>query len=146
MPTAKLQKKIHGGRKIVLTIKRDRKDLPGGMVIVTPKSGRVIATFATRRGGLFRVFNGRLVHRRRPSWRSSIVLHGAHHPLRDPALSAGKGGGVVLASNRSFWGDARDRGTFAGHRAGQGPGSRAGLSTLAVVAAINDTNGGLYMA
>ena len=128
-----------------LPIKRGIEKIPGGMVIVPLTLGALIATFAPGTGTFFGSFTGALFTGALPILAVFYVCMGATIPFETLPQVAGKGG-VLLASKVLLGVMAA---LVVGHFLGTDPvktGLLAGLSTLAVVAAINDTNGGLYMA
>ena len=128
-----------------ISIKRTIESIPGGMMIVPLACGTIIATIAPRAGEFFGSFTGALFTGALPILAVFYVCMGATIAVssvprivrRGGALMATKVGLGVLS------------GLILGHLIGIQPisaGWFAGVSTLAVVAAINDTNGGLYMA
>ena len=128
-----------------LPIKRGIEKIPGGMVIVPLSLGAVIATFAPGTANFFGSFTGALFTGALPILAVFYVCMGSTIPFETLPQVAGKGG-VLLAAKVSLGILAA---LVVGHFLGTEPvktGLLAGLSTLAVVAAINDTNGGLYMA
>jgi 2-keto-3-deoxygluconate permease len=128
-----------------LPIKRGIERIPGGMVIVPLTLGALIATFAPGTAGFFGSFTGALFSGALPILAVFYVCMGATIPFETLPQVAGKGG-VLLAAKVGLGVIAA---LVVGHFLGTAPvqtGLLAGLSTLAVVIAINDTNGGLYMA
>ncbi len=128
-----------------LPIKRAIERIPGGMVIVPLTAGALIATFAPGTAGFFGSFTGALFTGALPILAVFYVCMGATIPFETLPQVAGKGG-VLLAAKVAMGVVAA---LVVGHFLGTEPvktGLLAGLSTLAVVIAINDTNGGLYMA
>lgn len=128
-----------------LAIKRGIERIPGGMVIVPLSIGALIATFAPGTGSFFGSFTGALFTGALPILAVFYVCMGATIPVATLPQVAGKGG-VLLAAKVGMGVAAA---LVLGHFLGTAPiqtGLLAGLSTLAVVCAINDTNGGLYMA
>jgi 2-keto-3-deoxygluconate permease len=128
-----------------LPIKRSIEAIPGGMVIVPLTLGALISTFAPGTGQFFGSFTGALFTGALPILAVFYVCMGATIPFESLPQVAGKGG--VLLAAKVLMGVAAA--LLLGHFLGTEPvktGLLAGLSTLAVVAAINDTNGGLYMA
>ena len=126
-------------------IKRGIERIPGGMVIVPLTIGALIATFAPGAGQFFGSFTGALFTGALPILAVFYVCMGATIPFETLPHVAGKGG-VLLAAKVGMGVAAA---LVLGHFLGTQPiqtGLLAGLSTLAVVVAINDTNGGLYMA
>ncbi len=128
-----------------IPIKRGLEAIPGGMVIVPLTLGALIATFAPGAGQFFGSFTGALFTGALPILAVFYVCMGATIPFVTLPQVAGKGG-VLLAAKVSMGVVAA---LVLGRVLGTEPietGMLAGLSTLAVVVAINDTNGGLYMA
>jgi 2-keto-3-deoxygluconate permease len=128
-----------------LPIKRAIERIPGGMVIVPLTAGALIATFAPGTAGFFGSFTGALFTGALPILAVFYVCMGATIPFETLPKVAGKGG-VLLTAKVGMGVVAA---LVVGHFLGTEPvktGLLAGLSTLAVVVAINDTNGGLYMA
>src|SRR6195952_2878927 len=115
------------------------------MVIVPLTLGALIAPFAPGAGQFFGSFTGALFTGALPILAVFYVCMGATIPFETLPQIAGKGG--VLLAGKVAMGVAAA--LVMGHFLGTKPvetGMLAGLSTLAVVVAINDTNGGLYMA
>ncbi len=128
-----------------IPIKRGLEAIPGGMVIVPLTLGALIATFAPGAGQFFGSFTGALFTGALPILAVFYVCMGATIPFETLPQVAGKGG-VLLAAKVGMGVVAA---LVLGRVLGTEPiqtGMLAGLSTLAVVVAINDTNGGLYMA
>lgn len=107
--------------------------------------GAVLATLAPHAGSFFGSFTGALFSGSLPLLAVFYVCMGATIPLRSMP-SVLKRGGALMAAKIML-------GVVAGLTLGRVFGTQpittgwfAGLSTLAVVAAITDTNGGLYMA
>src|SRR5579872_3162966 len=125
-------------------IKRAIERVPGGMMIVPLILGAVIVTFAPATAGFFGSFTGALFTGSLPILAVFYVCLGATIPFEALPRIA-KRGGALLATKIVVGILA---GLVLGHLLGERPISQgwfAGISTLAVVAAINDTNGGLYM-
>ena len=128
-----------------IPIKRTLDRIPGGMMIVPLLFGAVINTFFPTTPKFFGSFTGALFTGALPILAVFYVCMGASIDVKATPYILKKGGslfavkvclGIVL-------------GLIFGHYLGEAPisgGMFAGLSTLAIVAAINDTNGGLYMA
>ena len=115
------------------------------MVIVPLTLGALIATFAPGAGQFFGSFTGALFTGALPILAVFYVCMGTTIPFETLPQVAGKGG-VLLAAKVGMGVVAA---LILGRVLGTEPiqtGMLAGLSTLAVVVAINDTNGGLYMA
>ena len=125
-----------------LPVKRGIERIPGGMVIVPLTVGALIATFAPGTAGFFGSFTGALFTGALPILAVFYVCMGSTIPFETLPQVAGKGG-VLLGAKVAMGVMAA---LVMGHFLGTKPietGLLAGLSTLAVVAAINDTNGGL---
>jgi 2-keto-3-deoxygluconate permease len=127
--------------KIKATIER----VPGGMMTVPLACGALLATLAPHAGSFFGSFTGALFSGALPLLAVFYVCMGATVPVRSMP-SVLKRGGALMAAKITL-------GILAGLPLGRLLGTQpiatgwfAGLSALAVVAAINDTNGGLYMA
>lgn len=128
-----------------LPIKRTLDRIPGGFMLVPLLLGALIANLAPGTPKLFGSFTGALFSGALPILAVFYVCMGATITFDAAPYILRKGGvllgakvlaGVVVA-------------LIAGRWMGEAPiaaGALAGLSTLALVAAINDTNGGLYMA
>jgi 2-keto-3-deoxygluconate permease len=128
-----------------IPIKRTVERIPGGMMIVPLFAGAVIATAWPGAGEYFGSFTGALFSGAMPILAVFYVCMGATIELRSTPYIAKKGGALFLA--KVVVGVAM--GLIFGRLLGELPvdgGLFAGLSTLAIVAALNDTNGGLYMA
>jgi 2-keto-3-deoxygluconate permease len=128
-----------------MKIKRAIERVPGGMMLVPLLLGAAIATFAPEAGRFFGSFTNALMTGSLPILAVFYVCMGASIDVRTTPYILKKGG-ALFAGKISVGVVA---GVVLGHVLGERPiasGLFAGLSTLAVVAAINDTNGGLYMA
>jgi 2-keto-3-deoxygluconate permease len=126
-------------------IKRTIERLPGGMMIVPLFAGALITTTAPGVGQYFGSFTGALFSGALPILAVFYVCLGATIELRSTPYILKKGGALFAAKVLA----GLVLGLGAGRYLGESPltaGAFAGLSTLAIVAAINDTNGGLYMA
>src|SRR6478672_7557314 len=126
-------------------IKRAVERVPGGMMIVPLLIGSLVATFLPGMPKFFGSFTGALFTGALPILAVFYVCLGATLSL-DATPHILKKGGVLLGTKILCGVIA---GVALGHWLGEKPvegGFFAGLSTLAVVAAINDTNGGLYLA
>ncbi|QKG26097.1 2-keto-3-deoxygluconate permease [Actinomadura verrucosospora] len=126
-------------------IKKSLERVPGGMMIVPLLLGAVVHTLFPGAGDYFGSFTGALFSGSLTILAVFYVCMGASIDVRATPYIVKKGGALfaskVVASILV--------GLVLGHFLGEGPvsgGFFAGISTLAVVAAINDTNGGLYMA
>ncbi len=128
-----------------MQIKRAIEKVPGGMMLVPLLSGATLTTFAPHAAPFFGSFTNALYTGALPILAVFYVCMGARITLETLPHMLKKGGTlmatkVALGFIASF---------VLGHLIGIDPirtGWFAGLSTLAVVAAVNDTNGGLYMA
>jgi 2-keto-3-deoxygluconate permease len=128
-----------------LPIKKMLDTVPRGMMIVPLAIGCLINTFEPHTAGFFGSFTGALFTGALPILAVYYVCMGTSISIKTLPKIAAKGG--VLLGCKILLGIVC--GLIFGHFLGETPvtaGWFAGLSTLAVVAAINDTNGGLYMA
>jgi 2-keto-3-deoxygluconate permease len=128
-----------------IRIKHALEVIPGGMMIVPLVIGASITTFAPHTGAFFGSFTNALFTGALPILAVFYVCMGAKISLRSLPQVVRKGGALLGTKVALGIGV----GFFLGHLIGVEPihsGWFAGLSTLAVVAAVNDTNGGLYMA
>jgi 2-keto-3-deoxygluconate permease len=128
-----------------LPLKRTLDRLPGGMMIVPLILGALINTLAPHTATYFGSFTGALFNGALPILAVFYVCIGSTISVRAVPVVIKKGG-VLLVTKLALGVIA---GTVLGHFLGENPvtsGWFAGISTLAVVAAFNDTNGGLYMA
>ena len=128
-----------------IPIKRSIERVPGGMMIVPLLIGSLVATFLPDMPKFFGSFTNALFTGSLPILAVFYVCMGASIDIKATPYLLKKGG--VLFGTKV--GTALVVGVIMGHFLGEQPissGLFAGLSTLAVVAAMNDTNGGLYMA
>jgi 2-keto-3-deoxygluconate permease len=128
-----------------IRIKRAIEWVPGGMMVVPLLIGSMFATFAPGTGDYFGSFTGALFKGSLPILAVFYVCMGSTIDIRSTPYVLKKGG-ALFATKVSMGILA---GVVLGRLLGEAPvtaGFFAGLSTLAVVAAMNDTNGGLYMA
>jgi 2-keto-3-deoxygluconate permease len=128
-----------------MKIKAAVERVPGGLMTVPLLTGALCATVAPHAGPFFGSFTGALFTGALPILAVFYVCIGAWIPVRSLPVLARRGGALLVAKIVVGVGC----GLVLGHLIGIQPvtsGWFAGLSTLAVVAAINDTNGGLYMA
>ena len=128
-----------------IRIKHAIESMPGGMMIVPLLCGASIATFAPHTGSFFGSFTNALFTGAFPILAVFYVCMGSRITLRSLPQVVRKGG--ALMATKIALGLAAA--SLLGHYLGVQPvhtGWFVGLSTLAVVAAVNDTNGGLYMA
>jgi len=113
-------------------------------MIVPLAVGAAITTFAPRAGAFFGSFTNALFTGALPILAVFFVCLGAKISLRSLPQVVRKGGALLAAK----FALGLAAGFTLGHLIGVEPihsGWLAGLSALAVVAAVNDTNGGLYM-
>src|SRR5215467_12008626 len=131
--------------RTILKIKASIERLPGGMMIVPLLLGCAIANLAPGAPKFFGSFTGALFTGALPILAVFYVCMGATISFESTPYILKKGG--VLLGTKVLCGIAV--GLVLGRWLGVRPvesGFFAGLSALAIVAAINDTNGGLYMA
>ncbi|HWC20802.1 MAG TPA: 2-keto-3-deoxygluconate permease [Flexivirga sp.] len=129
---------------MAVPIKAGIEKIPGGMMLVPMLVGAVIHTTAPGSGEFFGSFTGAFFTGLPALLGAFYLCLGATLDVRTTPYIAKKGG-VLLGSKILF---AIIIGFIAGRLMGEAPvggGVFSGLSTLAVVAALNDTNGGLYM-
>ncbi|MEV7664086.1 2-keto-3-deoxygluconate permease [Paenarthrobacter sp. NPDC089316] len=127
-----------------IPIKKALERVPGGMMLVPLGIGAVIHTLAPDAGKFFGSFTGAFFTGLAPLLAVFFVCLGATLEVKSTPYILKKGG-VLLGSKILF---AVLIGVIAGRLLGEAPiehGVLAGLSTLALVAALNDTNGGLYI-
>jgi 2-keto-3-deoxygluconate permease len=128
-----------------IRIKHAIESVPGGMMIVPLVVGSAITTLAPRTAVFFGSFTSALFTGALPILAVFYVCMGAKITVRSLPQVVRRGG--ALMATKIALGLAA--GFFLGHLIGVDPihsGWFAGLSTLAIVVAVNDTNGGLYMA
>jgi 2-keto-3-deoxygluconate permease len=128
-----------------LPIKRTVERIPGGMMIVPLFLGAIVNTLNPNIPKVFGSFTGALFTGALPILAVFYVCMGATIEFRATPYILKKGGALFLTKIVV----AAVVGVLLGRLWGEAPvasGALAGLSTLAVVAAMNDTNGGLYMA
>ncbi|WP_172622646.1 2-keto-3-deoxygluconate permease [Leminorella richardii] len=128
-----------------MRIKRAIEAVPGGMMVVPLFAGAFISTFFPQTATYFGSFTGALFNGALSILAVFYVCMGASIDVKATPYILKKGGtlfGIKV-------GTAAVIGIVMGQFLGESPidsGLFYGLSTLAVVAALNDTNGGLYMA
>ena len=128
-----------------IEIKQSIEKVPGGMMVVPLLLGSLIVTFFPGTPSFFGSFTGALFTGALPFLAVFYVCMGASIDIKATPYILKKGGSLFatkIATGIVF-------GIVLGRLLGEAPisaGMFAGLSTLAVVAAMNDTNGGLYMA
>lgn len=128
-----------------LPIKRTIDRIPGGMMIVPLFIGAIVNTVAPNTGKFFGSFTGALFSGALSILAVFYVCMGATIEFKATPYILKKGGVLLLSKILT----AAVVGILLGRVWGEAPvetGVLAGISTLAVVAAMNDTNGGLYMA
>jgi 2-keto-3-deoxygluconate permease len=126
-------------------IKRAIENVPGGMMVVPLLIGAVITTFFPDTPKFFGSFTGALFSGALTILAVFYVCMGASIDFRATPYIVKKGGTLLIVKV----GIAVILGVVFGRILGEAPvtsGMFAGISTLAIVAAMNDTNGGLYMA
>ena len=126
-------------------IKRAIERVPGGMMIVPLFFGAILRTLAPGTPTFFGSFTGALFTGALTILAVFYVCMGATIEFRATPYILKKGGALFGAKVAV----AVIAGIVLGRIWGEAPvtaGLLAGISTLAVVAAMNDTNGGLYMA
>ena len=129
---------------MAVRIKAGMEKVPGGMMLVPLLIGAVIHTLAPDAGLFFGSFTGAMFVGLAPILGVFYVCLGATLDVKSTAYIAKKGG-TLLGSKIAF---AAIVGVVLGRFMGEAPitgGVLSGLSVLAVVAALCDTNGGLYM-
>ncbi|SEH41023.1 2-keto-3-deoxygluconate permease [Tardiphaga sp. OK245] len=129
-----------------IPIKRAIEKVPGGMMTVPLLIGALFATFAPNTPKFFGSFTGALFSGGALSILAVFyVCMGASIDFKATPYIVKKGGALMIVKV----GTAIILGLIFGRFLGEAPvtaGIFAGVSTLAIVAAMNDTNGGLYMA
>lgn len=126
-------------------IKQSIERVPGGMMIVPLLLGSLIVTFFPETPKFFGSFTGALFNGALTVLAVFYVCMGASIDIKATPYIVKKGG--ALFATKVGIGIAC--GVVFGQFLGETPisaGLFAGLSTLAIVASMNDTNGGLYMA
>jgi 2-keto-3-deoxygluconate permease len=127
-----------------LPIKATMERVPGGLMLVPLVIGAVIHTTWPGAGAFFGSFTAAFFTGLPAILAVFYVCLGSTLDVRTTPYIAKKGG-VLLLTKIAF---AAVVGTVAGHLLGEAPitsGIFSGLSALAVIAALNDTNGGLYI-
>ena len=128
-----------------INIKQAIESVPGGMMTIPLVCGAIVTTAAPHLAETFGSFTGALFTGALPILAVFFVCVGSTISI-EAIPRALRRGGALLATKIALGICA---GLLLGHLIGEQPiraGWFAGVSTLAVVAAINDTNGGLYMA
>jgi 2-keto-3-deoxygluconate permease len=134
------------GNRMQVPIKRAIEKVPGGMMTVPLLIGALIATFFPNTPKFFGSFTGALFSGGALTILAVFyVCMGASIDFKATPYIVKKGGTLLIVKV----GIAVILGLIFGRLLGEAPitaGIFAGVSTLAIVAAMNDTNGGLYMA
>ena len=128
-----------------INIKRGMERVPGGLMVVPLLLGALFNTFLPETPKYFGSFTGGLFTGATSILAVYYVCMGASISFKTTPYILKKGGVLFTAKV----GIAAIIGIIAGQFLGEAPiesGLFMGLSTLAIVAALNDTNGGLYMA
>jgi 2-keto-3-deoxygluconate permease len=128
-----------------IPIKRAIEKVPGGMMVVPLLLGALITTFFPETPKVFGSFTGALFNGALTILAVFYVCMGASIDFKATPYIVKKGGTLFIVKV----GMAMVLGIIFGRILGEAPvssGVFAGLSTLAIVASMNDTNGGLYMA
>lgn len=128
-----------------IPIRASLERVPGGMMLIPLLAGAVINTVHHGTGSFSDTFTGALFSGSMPILAMFYVCMGATIDVRTTPYILKKGGALLVTKALV----ALAVGAAAGHFLGEGPvggGVFAGISALALVAALNDTNGGLYMA
>jgi 2-keto-3-deoxygluconate permease len=128
-----------------MKIKATMERIPGGMMIVPLIIGAIINTLFPTAAKTYGSFTGALLTGALPILAVFYVCMGATIDFKATPYIMKKGGALLIAKI----GTAMIAGFIAAQFLGEGmieKGLFAGLSVLAIVAAMNDTNGGLYMA
>jgi 2-keto-3-deoxygluconate permease len=126
-------------------IKRAVERVPGGLMVVPLLCGALAATLVPDAAKFFGSFTGALFTGALPILAVFFVCTGASIDFRATPYILRKGGTLFAVKI----GIGILLGVVFGRLLGESPvgaGMFAGISTLAIVAAMNDTNGGLYMA
>ncbi|WP_188397766.1 2-keto-3-deoxygluconate permease [Sporomusa sp. GT1] len=129
-----------------MQIKKTIERVPGGMMLIPLLLGAIINTFFPAAGKTFGSFTNALMTGSQPILAVFFVCMGATLNVKATPYILKKGGALLGA--KIFTGTALGflaaalipNGLMVEH------GLLAGLSVLAIVASMNDTNGGLYMA
>ena len=128
-----------------IAIKRTVERIPGGLMIVPLAAGATIVTVAPNVAPFFGSFTGALFTGSLPILAVFYVCLGATIRVESLPYVLRRGGALFFT--KTMLGVVA--GVVLGHALGERPvagGWLAGFSTLAVVAAANNTNGGLYLA
>lgn len=129
----------------MMQIKKTMERVPGGLMVVPLLLGALCNTFFPDTPKIFGSFTGGLFTGATSILAVYYVCMGATISFKTTPYIIKKGGALFIAKV----GIAAVIGIVAARFLGEGSvtnGFFAGVSTLAIVAALNDTNGGLYMA
>ncbi|MGJ8523612.1 2-keto-3-deoxygluconate permease [Carnimonas sp. R-84981] len=130
---------------IQIPIKHTVEKVPGGMMLVPLLLGAIIATFVPWLPSYFGSFTNALFTGSLPMLAVFYVCMGANINVKSTPYILKKGGALFITKVSV----AVVIGVIAGRLLGESAvssGVFTGVSALALVAALNDTNGGLYMA
>ncbi|PZE21555.1 2-keto-3-deoxygluconate permease [Paenibacillus xerothermodurans] len=127
-----------------MQLKRAIEKVPGGMMVIPLLLGASINTFSPHTGEYFGSFTGALFTGSLPILAVFFFCIGTTINFKATPYILKKGGALLLTKI----GVAALAGIVATQLIGHDPSTTVlgGLSVLAIVAAMNDTNGGLYMA
>lgn len=128
-----------------MKIKQTLDHIPGGMMVIPLLFGSCFATFSPHVDVFFGSFTFALFHGGLPILAVFYLCTGSSISVKSLPMVIQRGG-VILGTKITI---GILIGLVMGHLIGETPitsGWFLGLSTLALVAAVNDTNGGLYMA
>lgn len=128
-----------------MRIKRALESVPGGLMMIPLLVGALVNTLFPTAAKTFGSFTGAWMTGAMSILAVFYVCMGATIDIRSTPYIVKKGGALLAAKLAT----GAALGLFAAHFIGNGmidAGLFAGLSVLAIVASINDTNGGLYMA
>jgi 2-keto-3-deoxygluconate permease len=128
-----------------IPIKRAIERVPGGLMVVPLLCAAVVATLFPGTAKFFGSFTGALFTGALPILAVFFVCTGASIDFKATPYLLKKGGALFAVKI----GIGILLGVLFGRMLGESPvqaGVFAGISTLAIVASMNDTNGGLYMA
>lgn len=134
-----------GRGESVIRIRRTIEKIPGGMMVVPLTCGAILTTFAPGTASFFGSFTGALFTGAIPILAVFYVCLGSTISVRALPKIVRRGGALLAVK----LGLGMAAGFILGRTIGMLPiehGWLAGISTLAVVAAFIDTNGGLYIA
>ncbi|MCG7213158.1 2-keto-3-deoxygluconate permease [Paenibacillus mucilaginosus] len=123
-----------------MQLKRMIERVPGGMMLIPLLLGALINTFFPNTAGFFGSFTEGIFKGALPFIALNIFCLGTQMDFKVAPAIAKKGGALLL----SKVGIAAVVGIIAGKMIGDGV-IWGGLSVLAIVVAMNDTNGGLYV-